>query len=315
MTVVSAVIMDVALENSQHQTLLTNLSTTPLSKKALSLVAKSINVNSSASMVKDKNGNDFMQGSKTEIALLNFFHELGYFYTKDRETTKVLDVLPFSSESKRMSCKINEPIDQELTKLFNLDTSNQKTSTNFVFVKGASEIILKLCTKYMTSTGTIVPMSDEMYKKCQSTISEYASNALRTISCALKPLVTESDNNAELKDVQHGLILVGLFGILDPLRPEVTKAVSDCKDAGIMVRMVTGDGTATARAIAKQCGILNDDGIVMEGPEFRKLSEMELDKVLPKLQVLARSSPLDKQILVRNLKRLGETVAVTGGIF
>lgn len=70
---------------------------------------------------------------------------------------------------------------------------------------------------------------------------------------------------------------------------------------------------ATAKAIARGCGILDSDGLVMEGPDFRKLSESELNNVLPKLQVLARSSPLDKQILVRNLKRLGETVAVTGG--
>jgi P-type Ca2+ transporter type 2C len=111
-----------------------------------------------------------------------------------------------------------------------------------------------------------------------------------------------------------GLIYGGLFGIQDPLRPEVPKAVSDCKRAGIIVRMVTGDNIATAKSIAKLAGILSDDSseIAMEGPEFRELSPESMDRILPHLRVLARSSPLDKQILVNNLKRLGETVAVTG---
>jgi Ca2+-transporting ATPase len=76
--------------------------------------------------------------------------------------------------------------------------------------------------------------------------------------------------------------------------------------------MVTGDNKITATAIARQCGILTEDGIVIEGPDFRKMSIDQMDKVVPKLVVMARSSPLDKQILVQTLKRLGETVAVTG---
>jgi Ca2+-transporting ATPase len=80
----------------------------------------------------------------------------------------------------------------------------------------------------------------------------------------------------------------------------------------LIYRMVTGDNKITATAIAKQCGILTEGGIVIEGPEFRKMSIDQMDKLVPKLVVMARSSPLDKQILVQTLKRLGETVAVTG---
>jgi Ca2+-transporting ATPase len=106
--------------------------------------------------------------------------------------------------------------------------------------------------------------------------------------------------------------MVGIFGILDPLRPEVPAAVKVCQKAGVKIRMVTGDSVATARAIARDAGILTEGGTLMEGHVFRKLSPAEMDLVLPKLQVLARSSPLDKQVLVNRLKFLGETVAVTG---
>ena len=108
--------------------------------------------------------------------------------------------------------------------------------------------------------------------------------------------------------------MVGIVGIQDPLRPEVIDAVKDCQKAGVTVRMVTGDNLITAQNIAKNCGIYKEgEGmIVMEGPKFRELSEEQLEEILPKLRVLARSSPLDKQILVNKLKESGEIVAVTG---
>ncbi|KNE62166.1 calcium-translocating P-type ATPase, PMCA-type [Allomyces macrogynus ATCC 38327] len=108
------------------------------------------------------------------------------------------------------------------------------------------------------------------------------------------------------------LVLLAVVGIEDPLRPGVTEAVDACQRAGVFVRMVTGDNLTTARAIAAKCGIYSKGGIVMEGRAFRKLPRDQMDKVLPRLQVLARSSPLDKQVLVNRLKALGETVAVTG---
>ncbi|KAI9217488.1 hypothetical protein BC828DRAFT_391053 [Blastocladiella britannica] len=109
-----------------------------------------------------------------------------------------------------------------------------------------------------------------------------------------------------------GLVLVGIVGIEDPVRPGVPEAVETCQRAGIFVRMVTGDNIATARAIAIKCGIYQQGGVVMEGKHFRKLSPDAMDNIIPRLQVLARSSPADKQLLVERLKGMGETVAVTG---
>jgi len=108
------------------------------------------------------------------------------------------------------------------------------------------------------------------------------------------------------------LTFMSLVGIEDPVRPGVPEAVATCRNAGVVVRMVTGDNINTARAIATKCGIYTQGGIAMEGPKFRTLSEEQMDEILPRLQVLARSSPTDKQILVGRLKYLGETVAVTG---
>ncbi|KAJ3018425.1 UNVERIFIED_CONTAM: hypothetical protein HDU68_011154, partial [Siphonaria sp. JEL0065] len=110
----------------------------------------------------------------------------------------------------------------------------------------------------------------------------------------------------------QGLIVAAIVGIEDPLRPGVIEAVKACQDAGVFVRMVTGDNIMTAKSIATKCGIYQRGGLVMEGEFFRNLSDEAMMDMIPKLQVLARSSPLDKQILVAKLKALGETVAVTG---
>jgi len=128
---------------------------------------------------------------------------------------------------------------------------------------------------------------------------------------------SDEDSNKNDNNNQQGLILDAIVGIKDPLRPGVKDAVEQCQRAGVTVRMVTGDNVTTARAISISCGILTDEFIndkesCMEGPIFRKLSKDERYKIVPKLKVLARSSPEDKRILVETLKKQGEVVAVTG---
>jgi Ca2+ transporting ATPase len=110
----------------------------------------------------------------------------------------------------------------------------------------------------------------------------------------------------------NDMVVYALVGIQDPVRKEVPQAVADCQDAGITVRMVTGDNITTAKSIARECHILEEGDVAIEGPEFAKLSDDQLDKIIPKLRVIARCSPSDKQRLVRRLIELGEVVAVTG---
>uniref|UniRef100_A0A453KBT0 Calcium-transporting ATPase n=1 Tax=Aegilops tauschii subsp. strangulata TaxID=200361 RepID=A0A453KBT0_AEGTS len=123
--------------------------------------------------------------------------------------------------------------------------------------------------------------------------------------------VDEFDENAD--SPPNGFTLIIIFGIKDPVRPGVKEAVQSCITAGIIVRMVTGDNINTAKAIAKECGILTDDGIAIEGPDFRNKSPEEMRDLIPKIQVMARSLPLDKHLLVTNLRGMfQEVVAVTG---
>ncbi|KAI8922946.1 hypothetical protein BC831DRAFT_514668 [Entophlyctis helioformis] len=290
--------------------------------KLLAFIACSLNVNSTAGENADKTGKVVFTGSKTEIAILDLTTRLGFPYKLDRDRTQVLQIEPFSSERKRMSILIKAPRDEAFEKSLGLgpiELASTERNRRWMFVKGASEIILAGCTRFINAQGVIEVMSAAKRAQLEATIAEYAAGSLRTICAAIKTVLpTQStlspvpQNPHQKLDDGDDLILVALFGILDPVRPEVPDAVALCQKAGVVVRMVTGDNIVTAKAIATECGILSADGIVMEGPKFRALSQEQMDDILPHLQVLARSSPLDKQILVNNLKRLGETVAVTG---
>ncbi|KAH6575095.1 calcium-translocating P-type ATPase, PMCA-type [Batrachochytrium salamandrivorans] len=321
------------------QTVLRSAESSEMASKLLKFAALTLNVNSTANESCNKDGEIAFNGSKTEVALLEFTRILGYEYQADRKAVTLVAIEPFSSDRKRMSCIMRVSADASFEQSLGLreeeiSPANAETK-DWVCVKGASEIVLSLCDRYMDSNGRVQSLTEEVRASYANLISAYASDALRTIGLATRPFplpaATESpvSANGNRSDGGSGfptpdeelelpipddekLILMGVFGIQDPLRPEVPGAVQACQSAGVLVRMVTGDNLQTACAIARECGILTADGMSMEGPKFRTLSQAEMDKILPHLQVLARSSPLDKQILVNNLKRLGETVAVTG---
>ncbi|KAI9350601.1 hypothetical protein DFJ73DRAFT_795906 [Zopfochytrium polystomum] len=184
----------------------------------------------------------------------------------------------------------------------------------------ASSALRTICVAFKPFRGSISALGKTSNQKLAEQSESSADGRKGSTSLSPPPTITISSEVAgaeadSQEPDEHGLIVAAIVGIQDPIRPEVPGAIADCARAGIVVRMVTGDNMATASSIARQAGILpaNDSTLVaMEGPEFRKLSEPEMDKILPKLRVLARSSPLDKQVLVQGLKRLGETVAVTG---
>ena len=281
-------------------------------KKVLKLATTSLTINSSAGESVNSSGKVEMTGSKTEIAILDYLQLLGVDFRVDRKETQVVHIVPFSSETKQMTSVVKLPDDPELDKLMELESDGPR---EWIFVKGASEIVLKNCNHILMPDGKVRSMTKPDQQRLQGVIDQFADLALRTIGAAIRP-VPYGDSyitpEGTIND-KYDLILIGIFGIEDPLRPEVPDAVANCQSAGVVVRMVTGDSLPTARAIARGCGIFTN-GLVVEGPEFRKWTTAEMDEKLPKLQVLARSSPLDKQILVKNLKRLGETVAVTGGL-
>lgn len=191
----------------------------------------------------------------------------------------------------------------------------QHLPTEFkLFTKGAAEVVLSKCSSYMNAEGIVEDLTDSLRSELLSKVVEMGRKSLRVLALAhsvtprapKKTRVTRSGVGGNsvtptVEDMESGLTLDALVGIKDPLRPDVKLAVETCQKAGIFVRMVTGDNIETAKAIATECGILSEGGVAMEGPEFRQLTPSQLDEVLPKLQVLARSSPEDKFILVSRL--------------
>ncbi|KAF2680438.1 plasma membrane calcium-transporting ATPase 2 [Lentithecium fluviatile CBS 122367] len=275
---------------------------TPSTKE---LIIQSVTVNSTA-FEGEEEGNPVFVGSKTETALLQFAKDhLGLVsLSETRENELVVHMMPFDSGKKCMAAVIK-----------------LKTGEYRLLVKGASEILLGFCSANADlETLQAEPMSEARRKELRSTIDEYAKKSLRTIGLVYQDYAQWPPAHAELGDggsvemdsLLRGLIFFGVVGIQDPVRAGVPTAVRKAQGAGVTVRMVTGDNMETARAIATECGIYTEGGVVMEGPEFRRLSEADRDAVIPRLQVLARSSPEDKKILVLRLKALGEIVAVTG---
>uniref|UniRef100_A0A3P8VJ31 Calcium-transporting ATPase n=1 Tax=Cynoglossus semilaevis TaxID=244447 RepID=A0A3P8VJ31_CYNSE len=255
-------------------------------------------------------------GNKTECSLLGFSKDLKRDYQTIRNEIpeeKLYKVYTFNSVRKSMS---------SVLKL--ADGSYR------MFSKGASEILLRKCYKILTANGepkVFRPRDrDDMVKKV---IEPMASEGLRTICLAYRDFPAsegEPDWDNE-NDILSGLTCICVVGIEDPVRPEVPEAIRKCQRAGITVRMVTGDNINTARAIATKCGILlpGDDFLCLEGEEVNRrirnekgeIEQERIDKIWPKLRVLARSSPTDKHTLVKGIIdstviEQRQVVAVTG---
>ncbi|KAJ3210324.1 Calcium-transporting ATPase 10, plasma membrane-type [Dinochytrium kinnereticum] len=258
--------------------------------------------------INEENGLDLFVGSATEGAMLVWCRSMGYDYDEIRETVEKVEggVWTFSSDRKRMSTLV-------------VPSAKSTTTSKYrLYSKGASEIILSLCTHMLDSTGTkVAKLTPGVSTRIQGIITRWASEGLRTLGLAYRDtdqiLTTlEGDVEGQRDDPEHDLVWIGLIGIKDPLRKEVPGAVARCQRAGLTVRMVTGDNILTACKISRECNILYGDLIALEGPVFRAMSKEEKIAVVPKLAVLARSSPADKHTLVSLLKELGEVVAVTG---
>ncbi|KAJ3873469.1 Ca-transporting ATPase [Lentinula edodes] len=322
-------IHDFSLDQSQLNTI--------LSPATQELFNEAIAVNSTAFQDTDPNtGEMVFVGSKTETAFLKFASELGWPDYRETRTAyglsagdedsdskeglarskgKVLQMIPFSSERKSMGVVIS-------------------TGGRYRFyVKGASEILSKKCTKHIVvgRPGQDRPAYEDdrietreidelAADNISRTIIFYANQMLRTISVCYRDfeqwppagMAVDEEGEADFNDLAQDLTLVAIAGLEDPLRDGVREAVSKCHRAGVTVKMCTGDNVLTARSIASQCGIFTKGGIIMEGPVFRKLSQPEMIEIVPRLQVLARSSPEDKKVLVETLKHIGDLVGVTG---
>lgn len=227
-------------------------------------------------------------GNPTEGALLLWLNKQGINYLPIREDAEIIDRLPFTTENKYMATIVNSKVNGK----------------KVLYLKGAPEIIMEL-------SNTSV---DERLAY-DAKLAEYQHKAMRTLGFAYIEVGEGVDTFYEGKLSIEGLTMLGVVAISDPVRDDVPAAIKECLDAGIQVKIVTGDTPGTAKEIGRQVGLWTDadtDENLIVGQDMEKMSDEELKKRLPLVKIVSRARPNDKERVVRILKELDEIVAVTG---
>ena len=246
------------------------------------MLLKNYCINSNAN-ISEEDGSWSFIGNPTECSLLAAAAKAGVDYQELRQAADIVRVFPFSSQNKDMSTIVRE------------------NGKEILYVKGNPEKIISLCTG----------ISEEEKEKNFHLMEEFQSKAGRLLAFAHKELEGQY-NDEEQDEVEQELIYDGFVVISDPLSPDVYESIRNCRSAGIEVKMLTGDNIRTARAIANELHMLDDDHIAVEAADIEKLTDEELKEALKKIQVIARSTPLVKMRVVKLLKEQGNVVAVTG---
>ncbi|XP_008223854.1 PREDICTED: calcium-transporting ATPase 10, plasma membrane-type [Prunus mume] len=277
-----------------------------LSPMLSALLVEGIALNTTGSVYVPETGGDIeVSGSPTEKAILQWGIKLGMNFEAIKSESSVLHVFPFNSEKKRGGAAVKLP-----------------NSEVHIHWKGAAEIVLASCTKYLDANDQLAAMDDDKSMMFRESIEDMAARSLRCVAIAyrsyeLESVPTDEQQLALWALPDDDLVLLAIVGIKDPCRPGVRDAVQLCQKAGVKVRMVTGDNVQTAKAIALECGILTSDSdatepTLIEGKVFRDLSDGLREEYAEKISVMGRSSPNDKLLLVQALRRRGHVVAVTG---
>lgn len=249
-------------------------------------LAENMAVNSTALLEEGCEGQGI--GNPTECALLLHLRKNGKNYSEYREKAPLTSQLTFSTERKYMATLVTSSVNQR----------------RMLYVKGAPEVILELC-----------QISTDQQQQIEAILKEYQAGAMRTLAFAHRE-IGENEGTDCLALAQQGrLTLEGICAIMDPVRPEVPSAVKNCHDAGIHVKMVTGDNAGTAIEIAKRIGLWTEsdrEEQVITGAAFAALSDEEALNRIASIKVMSRARPMDKQRFVKLLQEKGAVVAVTG---
>jgi P-type Ca2+ transporter type 2C len=248
---------------------------------------------------------DRLVGDPTETALIVADDQL----VGDRVRPERLAEVPFDSERKRMT------------------TVHVIEGRTIAYTKGGADVVIGLCGSALLR-GEIVPMTDALRAELLAAGGSLAEGGFRTLAFAMRdfgtpglgaaqtdgalPLDFSAETPLDPDAVERDLTYVGMMGLVDPPRPEVPAALATCRRAGIRVAMVTGDHVLTASAIAREIGLLAEDGLVLTGVELEAMSDEELDAVVERVAVYARVDPVHKLRIVEALQRRGHIVAVTG---
>lgn len=261
------------------------------------LIREGIAVNSTAYLDYSDSNKIKTLGNPTEAALLLWLHENGENYLDLRESAEVLEQLTFSTERKYMATVVKSPL----------------LNKRVLYVKGAPEIVLANCKKVLVD-GKLIDTSE--YKQTiESQLIGYQNQAMRTLGFAYQLVEQDGTYFQDGKLAAPELIFLGIVAISDPVRSDVPDAVKSCINAGIGVKIVTGDTPGTAKEIGRQIGLWSDsdtDRNHMTGVEFAQSSDSSLlDRILD-LKILSRARPMDKERLVKLLQKKDQVVAVTG---
>ncbi len=245
-----------------------------------------------------------MVGDPTEGAMIAAAAKAGLWKHDAEEALPRVKEIPFDADRKRMTTI------HEVKQMSKLPEASFQCPPIVAFVKGAPDIILDLCVSVMED-GQAVPLTEEKRKTILAVNTDMASQALRVLGVAHKSqeAVPEACNYEE---IERDLTFVGLFGMIDPARPEVKEAVQVAQGAGLKNVMVTGDYKDTAVAIAREIGLLTPGGMVFTGAELDKMSDDELAKVINMTDTFCRVSPQHKTRIVDAFKSKDHVVAMTG---
>ncbi len=243
-------------------------------------------------------------GDPTEGALIVAAAKAGLWRKEIEGALPRIMEVPFDSDRKRMST-IHEIKDPAILPVKSVQLPNYIT-----LVKGAPDIVLDLC-DYIMHEGEMLKLTDEKRQEILAVNNYMASQALRVLSVACRPM-NEKPATHEYEKIECNLTFMGLVGMMDPARPEVKDAVKIAKGAGLKTVMITGDYKDTAEAVAKEIGIRSSDGLVLTGRDLDRMSEEELAKVIHKVDVCCRVSPQHKTKIVDAFKARNYVVAMTG---
>ncbi len=248
-------------------------------------------VNSTAQLDMTNPGRPSVMGNPTEGALLLWMHEKGKDYVKMREQANELAEVPFSTERKYMAIVVE---------------SGVIGGRKIAYVKGAPELVMALC----THVG-----GDTRREDVNKLLTDYQGRAMRTLGFAYQYVDNVHEAISDGKLVASDLTFIGIAAISDPVRTDVPAAVKECKEAGIDIKIVTGDTPGTAKEIGRQIGLWGEsdgDENIITGPEFAQLTDSQVDAKVKSIKIISRARPMDKKRLVEALQRNGEVVAVTG---
>ena len=248
-----------------------------------------------------------MVGDPTEGAMVVAGAKVGYWREKLEGQYPRVNEIPFDADRKRM-CTIH---DLESAEKENLSPLSGGGTKNYIaVVKGAPDLVLAQCSQILTDNGP-VNLTDAMREKVMAANKAQASQALRVLAVAYRPL-SEVASEPQPQDVEVDLVFAGLMGMIDPARPEVVPAIQKAMGAGLRTIMVTGDYADTAAAIATEIGILREGHEVISGAELEAMSDEELRQRVDHTDVFARVSPKHKMRIVAALRDRNNIVAMTG---